>query len=436
MKNIKLDLTNIKEFVSAEEVSSYKDKVGDCHHMLHEGTGSGSEYLGWVDLPNSYDKEEFARVKATAEEIRGKSDIFIVVGVGGSYLGSRAGIQMLKHTFYNELPYSARKGPRIYYMGYNVSPMYTSELMELIEGADISINVISKSGTTMEPAIAFRFLKEYMEKKYGKAEARKRIYVTTDKENGALKKLSMEEGYETFVVPDDIGGRYSVLTSVGLLPIAVAGIDIDEIMEGAREAEKNCGTADLLKNDCYKYAVIRNILYNKGKVTEMIVNCEPKLCYFGQWFKQLFAESEGKNEKGIFPSSFNFTTDLHSLGQFIQDGRKIIFETALNIESNQKDLIVEKLENSVDGLEYLEGKAIGYINRKSLEGALKAHAEGGVPSLTLNIPEVSPYYFGYLIYFFEKACGMSAYLLGVNPFDQPGVEVYKKNVSKMLGKTE
>lgn len=434
MEKLFFDYSNTIGLLNKNEIDSLQEKVNLCHDMLHNGTGEGSDFLGWVDLPNSYNIEEFERVKSAAEKIRNQSEIFLVIGVGGSYLGARAAIEMLNHSFYNELPKDKRKGPKIYYVGHNVSSTYISHLLEVIEGQDISINVISKSGTTTEPALAFRILKEYMENKYGSEKASKRIYATTDKSKGALRELSDQEGYETFVVPRDIGGRYSVLTSVGLLPMAVAGIDIEEIMRGARVAAKEFSVNSLSENSCYQYASIRNLLYKKGKTTEILVNYEPKLCYFGEWFKQLFGESEGKDGKGIFPASLNFSTDLHSMGQYIQEGRRNLFETILNIEKSHKDIMIKKTEEDLDRLNYLDGKTIGFVNTKAMEGVLAAHVEGGVPNLIINIPENTPYYFGYLVYFFMKACGMSGYLLGVNPFNQPGVEQYKRNMFRLLGK--
>lgn len=434
MGKVTFDYTNTLNFIKREEILDLQEKVGLCHDMLHNKTGLGSEFLGWVDLPKSYDREEFRKIKDTAEKIRGESDVFIVVGIGGSYLGARAAIEMLNHTFYNELPKEKRKGPKVYFVGHNMSSRYLKDLLDNIKDEDISINVISKSGTTIEPALAFRILKEYMEDRYGKKEARKRIYATTDKSKGALKELADKEGYETFVVPDDIGGRYSVLTAVGLLPMAVAGIDIEDVMGGAKVAMEDLSTPEIKDNPSYEYASIRNILYSMGKTTEIMVNYEPNLFYIGEWFKQLFGESEGKDGKGIFPASMNFTTDLHSMGQYIQDGRRNIFETLLNVENSIEEITIKETEDNLDGLNYLNGKTLDFANKKAMEGTIAAHVEGGVPNLIINIPEISPYYFGYLTYFFMKACGMSGYLLEVNPFDQPGVESYKKNMFKLLGK--
>ncbi len=430
MVKITLGYSNLLD----REISTYKEKVKECHIMLHQGTGPGSDYLGWVDLPSNYDKREIKRIKEAASRIRNQSEVFIVIGIGGSYLGSRAAIEMLNGTLYNELPDNERNGPKIYYAGHNISSFYLKNLFEIINGKDISINVISKSGTTTEPAIAFRLFKKYMENKYGKIEASKRIYVTTDKDKGALKKLAEKEGYETFIIPEDVGGRYSVLTPVGLLPMAVAGIDIDEVIKGGQAATKDLSSDDLNYNHAYKYAVIRNLLYSKGKTIEILVGYEPNLFYFGEWYKQLFGESEGKNGKGIFPTYLNYTTDLHSMGQYVQDGMRNIFETILNVEKSEYKIEINKDEDNLDRLNYLSGKTLDYVNRMAMRGSILAHEDGGVPNIIVNIPEVSPYYFGYLAYFFEKACGMSGYLLGVNPFNQPGVEAYKTNMFRLLGK--
>lgn len=434
MDKITFDYSKSLGFLGKDQIIDFQERVDLCHDMLHKGTGRGNEFLGWVDLPNNYDTEEFEKIKESAEKIRNQSDVFIVIGIGGSYLGSRAAIEMLNHSFYNELAKSNRKGPKVYFAGHNVSASYINNLIDLIDGQDISLNIISKSGTTTEPALVFRILKEYMEDKYGKEEASKRIYATTDKSRGALRELADKEGYETFVVPDDIGGRYSVLTSVGLLPMAVAGIDIDEVMKGGQAASKDLSGNNLEDNDCYQYAVVRNILDGMGKTTEIMVNYEPKLDYFSQWFKQLFGESEGKGGKGIFPASLNYTTDLHSMGQYIQDGRKNLFQTILKVGKSHEDILIKATDDNLDGLNYLEGKTMNFVNDKAMEGTLNAHMEGGVANLIINIPEISPYYFGYMAYFFMKACGMSAYLQDINPFDQPGVEAYKENMFKLLGK--
>lgn len=429
-----LDCSNMLQFIDDKQITNLQGNINLCHNMLHEGTGEGREFIGWVDLPNSYDRDEFERIKLAAENIKDSCDVFIVLGIGGSYLGAKAAIEMLNHNFYNELPRDKRKGPKIYFAGHNISSTYLQHLLDVIEGKDICINVISKSGTTTETALVFRIFKEYMESKYGKEGAKDRIYATTDKKRGALKELSNKEGYETFVVPDNIGGRYSVLTAVGLLPIAVAGINIDSIMEGARAALGDLSNCDIDYNHAYKYAAIRNILYSMGKTTEIIVNYEPNLFYFGEWFKQLFGESEGKDGKGIFPASLNFTTDLHSMGQYIQDGERNIFETVLSVERPGEELVIPEDKEDLDGLNYISGRTLDFVNKKAMEGTIAAHVEGSVPNIIINIPDLSPYYFGYMVYFFEKACGMSGYLLGVNPFDQPGVEAYKRNMFKLLGK--
>ena len=434
MQKITFDYSNALSFIEECQITALQQKVVLCHDMLHNGTGIGSEFLGWVKLPDKYDRVEFERIKATAQKIQKDSDVLLVVGIGGSYLGARAATQMLNHSFYNELPSDVRNKPKIYFVGNNMSSTYLNDLVSIIGDQDVSINIISKSGTTTEPALAFRFLQEYMLTRYSPKQIKGRIYATTDISEGALKSLADKEGYETFVIPNDVGGRYSVLTAVGLLPIAVGGIDIDKIMEGAYDAMKDLDTP--YNNPSYTYAAIRNILYSRGKTTEIIVNYEPSLSSFGQWFMQLFGESEGKDRKGIFPVCLNFTTDLHSMGQYIQEGRKDIFETVLNVEKSKEEIIIKEDKDNLDGLNYLKGKTLDYINKKALEGTINTHVEGEVPNLVFNIPEISPYYFGYLIYFFEKACGMSGYLFGVNPFDQPGVESYKKNMFKLLGKSE
>lgn len=434
MNTLKLDLSKATSFLGEHEIKYMQEAVDMAHKKLHEGTGAGSDFLGWVDLPVNYDKEEFARIKSAAEKIKSDSDVLIVIGIGGSYLGARAAIEMLNSNFYNALDNNSRKTPKIFYVGNNISSTYMHDLLQAIEGKDISLNIISKSGTTTEPAIAFRILKDYVEKKYGKEEAKKRIYATTDAAKGALKGLAVQEGYEQFVVPDNVGGRFSVLTAVGLLPIAAAGIDIDEMMKGASDAREEYLNPNVLENDCYKYAAARNALYNKGKGIEILVNYEPNLQYFGEWWKQLYGESEGKDGKGLFPSSVNFSTDLHSMGQYIQEGRRDIFETIINVEKPKYEVAIEATEDNADGLNFLAGKTMDFVNKKAFEGTLLAHNDGGVPNLIVNIPELTPYYFGKMVYFFEKACGISGYLLGVNPFDQPGVEAYKKNMFALLGK--
>lgn len=434
MKKIRLDYSNTLNFIKEEDIFNLNEKISLCHDMVHEKTGLGNEYLGWVDLPKNYDKEEFSKIIYTAEKIKKDSDVLLVIGIGGSYLGSRAAIEMLNHSFYNELPRKKRNGPRIYFVGHNMSSTYINHLLQAIEGEDLSINVISKSGTTTEPAIAFRILKEYMEKKYGKDESYKRIYATTDKSKGALKELANEEGYTTFVVPDDIGGRYSVLTAVGLLPMAVAGIDIEKVMEGSYDAMEDLSINNIKENHSYQYAAIRNLLYTRDKNIEVMVNYEPNLTFFGQWFMQLFGESEGKEGKGIFPAALNFTTDLHSMGQYIQEGKRNIFETVLNVEKSKEEIYIKENSKDLDGLNYLKGKTLDFTNKKAMEGTIEAHVAGGIPNLVINIPEISPYYFGYLVYFFMKSCSISGYLLGVNPFNQPGVESYKSNMFRLLGK--
>jgi len=433
-KGISLDLSKVAPYLEEAELENMEGMVKSVHEDLHNRTGAGNDFLGWIDLPLDYDKEEFARIKKSAEKIKSDSDVLIVVGIGGSYLGSRAAIEMLTNNFHNALDNDKRKGPKVFFAGNNISSTYMTELLQAIEGKDVSVNVISKSGTTTEPAIAFRILKSYLEKKYGLEEARKRIYATTDKARGALKTLADAEGYESFVVPDDVGGRFTVLTAVGLLPIAAAGIDIDEMMKGAADAREVYSKPSIKDNDAYKYAAARNALYNKGKVIEVLVNYEPSLHYFNEWWKQLYGESEGKDNKGLFPAAVDFSTDLHSMGQYIQDGRRILFETVINVEKPKYEINLEETEDDLDGLNFLAGKTMDFVNKKAFEGTILAHNDGGVPNMVLNVPEISPYYFGYMVYFFEKACGISGYLLGINPFDQPGVEAYKKNMFALLGK--
>lgn len=433
-KGLTFDLSKTAPILNEHEISYMAEAVKVAHEKLHNKTGAGNDFLGWIDLPVDYDKNEFERIKKAAEKIKSDSDVLIAVGIGGSYLGARAAIEMLSHNFNNMLDSSKRTAPLILYVGNNISATYMSDLLDAIEGKDISVNVISKSGTTTEPAIAFRILKAYMEKKYGKEEAKKRIYATTDKAKGALKTLADAEGYETFVIPDDVGGRFSVLTPVGLLPIAAAGINIDEMMEGARDARETYSNPNLLENDCYKYAAARNALYNKGKTIELLVNYEPALHYFNEWWKQLFGESEGKDGKGLFPAAVDFTTDLHSMGQYIQEGRRDLIETVINVENSRKKVVIEETEDNLDGLNFLAGKDMDFVNNKAFQGTLIAHNDGGVPNMVVNVPELTPYYFGQLVYFFEKAVGISGYLLNVNPFDQPGVEKYKKNMFALLGK--
>ncbi len=431
---IRFDTSNALQFVKHNEIENQKEMVVSAHKALHEKTGAGSEFTGWVDLPVHYDKVEFERIKKCSEKIREDSDILIVVGIGGSYLGARAAIEMLAGSFYNLQRMKDKKGPMVLFAGNSISSAYMHELVEFIENYDVSINVISKSGTTTEPAIAFRILKEQMEKKYGREEAARRIYATTDKQKGALRTLAEKEGYETFVIPDDIGGRYSVLTAVGLLPIAVAGMYIDKIMEGARDACLVYLNPDLEKNPCYQYAAYRNALYKKGKVIELMVNYEPSFHYFTEWWKQLYGESEGKDQKGIFPAGADFSTDLHSLGQYIQDGLRVLFETVLLVDKPRHSFTIGHDTENLDGLNYISGMDMDEVNRYAAIGTILAHKDGGVPNLVISIPEINEYNFGWLVYFFEKACGISGYLLGVNPFDQPGVEAYKKNMFALLGK--
>lgn len=432
MSKITIDYS--KTGVMPHEVKYFKEQIAVAHKMLHERTGAGNDFLGWVDLPVDYDKDEFARIQKAAEKIQGDSDVLIVIGIGGSYLGARACIDALSHTFYNALSKEQRKTPEIYYVGNNISGTYLKDLLDVCEGKEVSVNVISKSGTTTEPAIAFRVFKQFMEEKYGKEEAKNRIFATTDKARGALLTLAKEEGYETFTIPDDVGGRFSVLTAVGLLPIAAAGINIEELMQGAADARAEYSNENVEENACYQYAAVRNALLRKGKTTEIVVNYEPCLQYFGEWWKQLYGESEGKDGKGLYPSSVNFSTDLHSLGQYIQDGQRILFETVINVEHPRKDVELKEEASDLDGLNYLAGKTMDFVNKQAFQGTILAHVDGGVPNVVINLPAINAYHMGQLIYFFEKACGISGYLLGVNPFDQPGVEEYKKNMFALLGK--
>ena len=433
-KGLNLDLSKVQPYANLSELDMMEGMVKYAHDTVHEKTGAGNDFLGWLDLPVNYDKEEFARIKVAAEKIKSNSDVLIVIGIGGSYLGARAAIEMLTNNFYNMLPSDKRKTPKVFFVGNNISSTYITDLFEAIEGLDVSVNVISKSGTTTEPAIAFRMFKDFMEKKYGVDGAKERIFATTDKAKGALKGLADTMGYETFVVPDDVGGRFSVLTAVGLLPIAVAGINKDEMMQGAADAREVYSNPSLKENECYQYAAMRNALYNKGKKVEVMVNYEPCLHYFNEWWKQLYGESEGKDQKGIFPAAVDFSTDLHSMGQYIQEGRRDIFETVINVAKPKFEVTLEAEETDLDGLNYLSGKTIDFVNKKAFQGTLLAHVDGGVPNLIVDVPELSAYSFGYLVYFFEKACAMSGYILGVNPFDQPGVEAYKKNMFALLGK--
>ncbi|QHE53386.1 glucose-6-phosphate isomerase [Pontibacillus sp. HMF3514] len=434
MTHIRFDYDKALSFFGEHELKNIKDTVALSHEALHQKTGAGNDFLGWLDLPEQYDKEEFERIQKAAEKIKNDSDVLLVVGIGGSYLGARAALEMLNHSFYNELSQDQRKTPQVFFVGNSISAPYINDLFDALEGKDVSVNVISKSGTTTEPAIAFRVFREFLENKYGKEEARKRIYATTDKQKGALKTLATEEGYESFVIPDDVGGRFSVLTAVGLLPIAASGIDIEAMMQGAQDAQHELSESDLDKNPAYQYAAVRNIFYNKGKTIEMLINYEPALQYFSEWWKQLFGESEGKDQKGIFPASANFSTDLHSLGQYVQDGRRDLFETVLHVEEPKSDVEIKEDEQNLDGLNYLAGKTVDFVNEKAYQGTMIAHTDGQVPNLVLHVPKLDAYTFGYMVYFFEKACAISGYLLGVNPFDQPGVEAYKKNMFALLGK--
>ena len=419
------------DFIRENDLRGLETQVAAAHELLHNKTGLGNDFTGWVNLPFDYDKEEFARIKKAAEKIKADTDVFVVIGIGGSYLGARAAIEFLKSESYNALP---KDTPDIYFAGNSISGSALSNLLKICEGKRVSVNIISKSGTTTEPAVAFRVFRKLLEERYGAEEAAKRIYCTTDKARGTLKKLADEKGYECFVIPDDVGGRYSVLTAVGLLPIAVSGADIDAMMKGAAEAAKDYAEPDMYKNDCYTYAALRNAFYRRGKSVEMLVSYEPRFTMMAEWFKQLFGESEGKDNKGIFPASAVFSTDLHSLGQFIQDGTRIMFETVVNIGDCGSDIVIEAEEDDGDGLNFLAGKPMSFVNGKAFEGTVLAHTDGGVPNLVISLDKADEENFGRLVYFFEKACGISGYMLGVNPFDQPGVESYKKNMFALLGK--
>ena len=432
MDGVKLSLKN--SGITKKTIMEYKEHVENIHKDLHHRANDVSDFVGWLNLPTKYDKKEFARIKKAAKKIKKESDILVVIGIGGSYLGARAVIEALTSSFYNMLPNEERNFPQILYVGNNLSSDYMNELIEYIGDKDFSVNVISKSGTTTEPAIAFRIFREFLENKYGIEEARSRIYATTDREKGALKTLAEKEGYEQFVVPDNIGGRYSVLTAVGLLPIATCGIDIDKLMEGAKEAQEKYNDPDLKYNECYQYAVVRNILYKLYKNTEILVNYEPKMHYFTEWWKQLFGESEGKDQKGIFPAGVDFTTDLHSMGQYIQEGRRNLFETVIKIKKPKSDIEIQPDEDNLDGLNYLAGKTLDYVNKKAMEGTIQAHVSGDVPNIQITIEKLDEKNLGAMIYFFEKACAVSGMILGVNPFNQPGVEEYKKNMFKLLEK--
>ncbi|MBR1443929.1 MAG: glucose-6-phosphate isomerase [Firmicutes bacterium] len=430
--SISLKLNGIDNFVRADELEKLSESVKLSNKILMEKSGAGNDFLGWINLPFDYDKEEFARIKAAAKKIQSNSEVLIVIGIGGSYLGGRAALEFIKSNNYNLKKHEGF--PEIYFVGNSISSDYLNDIIEILGDRDFSVNVISKSGTTTEPAIAFRIFKKMVEDKYGKEGAKERIFATTDKSRGALKSLCDKEGYETFVITDDIGGRFSVLTPVGLLLMAAAGIDIDMVMKGAADAAVAYKSDDVLSNDCLKYAAVRNILYRKGKVTEILANYEPSLTMFGEWFKQLYAESEGKDQKGIFPVSANFSTDLHSIGQYIQDGTRNIFETVLWINNAKKDITIQEDPENVDGLNFVAGKTIQYVNSKAYAGTFLAHVDGGVPTMVIEVDKADEYHFGQLVYFFEKALGISGYLLGVNPFDQPGVEAYKKNMFALLGK--
>ena len=420
--------------MSEDEIKNFKALTETARDILVNKTGAGNDFLGWIDLPVDYDKDEFARIKKAAEKIQSDSEVLVVVGIGGSYLGARAAIEFLTNSFFNTLTKEDRKYPQVFFAGNSISSKYLKDLLGVIGDRDFSINIISKSGTTTEPAIAFRVLKEKLIEKYGEKEAAKRIYATTDKARGALKKLADEEGYEEFVVPDDVGGRYSVLTAVGLLPIAVAGCDIDKLMEGAASMRKLCLENAYEENDALLYAALRNILHRKGKMIEITANYEPSLHYISEWWKQLYGESEGKDQRGIFPASVDLTTDLHSMGQFIQDGSRILMETVLNVEESPETIVLKEERVDTDGMNYLKGKTVDFVNKSAMNGTVLAHTDGSVPNMIINIPEENEYYLGQLFYFYEFACGVSGYILGVNPFNQPGVESYKKNMFALLGK--
>ena len=431
---VTFDYSKANGYIKEHEVEYMSKITKDAADLLVSRQGAGNDFLGWIDLPVHYDREEFTRIKEAAERIKNDSEVLLVIGIGGSYLGARAAIEFLRHNFYNMVSKEVRKTPEIYFVGNNISSTYMRHLIDVIGERDFSVNIISKSGTTTEPAIAFRIFKELLENKYGKEGAAKRIYATTDKCRGALKGLATEEGYETFVVPDDVGGRFSVLTAVGLLPIAVSGADIDKLMEGAASGRKNALEAPFEENDALKYAAVRNILHNKGKAIEVMANYEPSLHYISEWWKQLYGESEGKDQKGIFPASLDLTTDLHSLGQFIQDGSRIMFETVLNVENVAEEIVLKEEAVDLDGLNYLAGKTVDFVNKNAMNGTILAHTDGQTPNVMVHIPEQNEFYLGQLFYFFEFACGVSGYILGVNPFNQPGVEDYKRNMFALLGK--
>ena len=431
---VTFDYSKAMQFIGENEITSIMAIAETAKNILVEKSGAGNDFLGWIDLPVNYDKEEFARIQKAADKIKNDSDVLVVIGIGGSYLGARAAIEFLRHSFYNNLPKEVRKTPEIYYCGNSISSTYLQHLIDVIGDRDFSVNIISKSATTTEPAIAFRIFKEMAEKKYGKEEAAKRIYATTDKAKGALKNLATEEGYESFVVPDDVGGRFSVLTAVGLLPIAVSGADITKLMEGAAAGRERALNVPFEENDAVLYAAIRNILHNKGKSVEILANYEPSMHYVSEWWKQLYGESEGKDQKGIFPASVDLTTDLHSMGQFIQDGARIMFETVVNVGEPKATITIGKEPVDLDGLNYLAGKDMDFVNKSAMNGTILAHTDGQVPNLMINVPKQDEYTLGELFYFFEFAVGVSGYMLGVNPFNQPGVESYKKNMFALLGK--
>lgn len=434
MENIRFDFNGAYPFFSNTEISHMSPLVETAHNLLHQKKGVGHEYTGWVELPENYDQKEFDRILQAASKIKSDSDVLVVVGIGGSYLGAKAVIDALSHSFYNQLSPSMRKTPQIVFAGNHLSSTYLSDLFEFLEGKDFSINVISKSGTTTEPAVAFRLLKNLIEERYGKEGAKHRIYATTDRAQGALKKLADDEGYETFVVPDDVGGRYSVLTAVGLLPIATSGISIEELMQGAHHAMKLYANPNINENPAYQYAAVRNCLYRKNKWVELLVNYEPSLSYFTEWWKQLYGESEGKDQKGIFPAGVNYTTDLHSMGQYVQDGMRNIFQTIIEIEQPRKNIQIPNNPENIDGLNFLSHQEVDFVNKKAMQGTMLAHNDGGVPNLKIQVPQQNAFHMGTLIYFFEKSCAISGYLMGINPFDQPGVEAYKKNMFALLGK--
>lgn len=435
MTHLSFDYSNVVDkYVSKEELENIQSQVTLADSDLREGTGPGNDFLGWIDLPENYDKDEYNRIKETAKKIQSNSEVLVVIGIGGSYLGARAAIDFLSHSFVDQLDDETRQAPKVFYAGNNISSTYLADLIEVVKDKDFSINVISKSGTTTEPAIAFRLFKELLTEKYGEDQLKDRIFITTDSEKGALKSLADTEDYETFVIPDDIGGRFTVLTAVGLLPIAVAGGDVDELMRGAQDARKAYSSSNLEENEAYQYAALRNVLYRKGKTIEMLVNYEPRLRFFNEWWRQLYGESEGKDFRGIYPTSGNFSTDLHSVGQYVQDGRRDLLETVININKPARSINIPTQEDDLDGLGYLEGKDVDFVNEKAFEGTLLAHVDGGVPTFVLNAPDTSAYTLGHLFYFFEIAVGVSGYLNAVNPFDQPGVEAYKENMFALLGK--